>query len=145
MKICKKCQKLKPLLDYYKDVSSADNLTRYCKECCKEKFKTRYHTIYKKKPRIRWDHKHILDQNNNPITIELYEQLLIDQDNKCAICSRDFTQVQSAVDHNHTTNKIRMILCRQCNCAIGLFKENTQILKNAIDYLDKFNDKNNAT
>lgn len=40
------------------------------------------------------------------------------------------------VDHDHNTGRIRGILCRNCNVAIGYFKENTGNLKSAIAYLE---------
>jgi len=41
------------------------------------------------------------------------------------------------VDHNHTTGIVRGILCSKCNQGIGLFMENKNILKSAIEYLEK--------
>jgi len=40
------------------------------------------------------------------------------------------------VDHNHTTGKVRGILCQQCNQAIGLFKDNIFIIEKAAEYLE---------
>ena len=41
------------------------------------------------------------------------------------------------VDHCHTTNKVRGILCAACNFGIGKFKDSTALLYLAIDYLKK--------
>ncbi len=43
------------------------------------------------------------------------------------------------IDHNHITNKIRKLLCRECNSTLGLIKENTNTLKNMIQYLEQSN------
>jgi len=40
------------------------------------------------------------------------------------------------VDHDHCTKKVRGILCRQCNRLLGLFKDKTELLNNAIIYLE---------
>ena len=40
------------------------------------------------------------------------------------------------IDHNHKTNKIRGILCGNCNMGLGHFKDNLDVLKNAIKYLE---------
>jgi len=40
------------------------------------------------------------------------------------------------VDHDHTTNKIRGLLCSLCNPALGSFRDSIDILKEAIYYLE---------
>ena len=50
----------------------------------------------------------------------------------CAICLSAFRLV---VDHSHSTGKVRGLLCRNCNRALGLFRENVQALNRAIEYL----------
>ncbi len=69
------------------------------------------------------------------LTLEEYQTLLENQDNKCAICSRN--SVKLCVDHDHKTGKTRGLLCHACNRAIGLLKENIDILENAIKYVNK--------
>lgn len=75
------------------------------------------------------------------ITIEDYNQFLENQNNKCAICNRDqseFTR-KFAVDHCHITDKIRGLLCGNCNVGIGNLQDDIEILKNAIKYLENGN------
>lgn len=67
---------------------------------------------------------------------EQYDQMLISQDNKCAICGNLLKTPY--VDHNHITNKVRNLLCNKCNLVLGLVNENKLILQNAINYLDKW-------
>ena len=43
-----------------------------------------------------------------------------------------------AVDHNHTTGKVRGLLCSNCNTLLGKAKDNVNILQAAIDYLNDF-------
>ena len=59
--------------------------------------------------------------------------LLIEQGYKCAIC-KDATKL--FVDHNHTTNQVRGLLCSACNSAIGFLKDNREHLKAAMEYLE---------
>lgn len=44
-----------------------------------------------------------------------YKEMLNSQDFKCAICLTSFYDVTPCVDHNHTTGKVRGLLCRKCN------------------------------
>lgn len=66
-------------------------------------------------------------------------QIMKDQNECCAICGRDFNELKPKnihLDHCHTTNQIRGVLCNNCNMALGLLKDDTQILLSAIKYLE---------
>ena len=71
------------------------------------------------------------------ITLEEYNDLLLKQDNKCAICGRDRSEFKNAlsVDHDHVTGKIRSLLCLNCNTGLGFFRDKIEILEKAINYL----------
>jgi hypothetical protein len=75
------------------------------------------------------------------ITIEDYNIMLINQKEVCAICNEKETKVHKdgskrlAVDHCHTTGKVRGLLCFACNSSIGKLKESIPTLENAIKYL----------
>jgi Recombination endonuclease VII len=69
------------------------------------------------------------------ITNEEYGSLLKNQDNKCAICTREFTNNRMRhVDHNHTTGQVRGILCAGCNRSIAAL-DNQEWLEKAQIYL----------
>lgn len=66
------------------------------------------------------------------ITYEQYQRMLIDQDYKCKICQRhqDNFKRAFAVDHCHTTGKVRALLCGPCNSAFGLLQESIETIDN---------------
>jgi hypothetical protein len=72
---------------------------------------------------------------------QLYENLLATQHGLCAICQRPETRMQSgrpsrlAFDHDHSTGRIRGLLCHGCNTFLGLAREDPTVLTAAIDYL----------
>lgn len=69
------------------------------------------------------------------ISLEDYNIMLSNQGGVCFIC-HDIDPVRSlAVDHCHTTGKIRGLLCRDCNQGIGKFADDITRLKRAIKYL----------
>jgi hypothetical protein len=49
------------------------------------------------------------------------------------ICGRETEELQR--DHCHLTDKNRGWLCKQCNLGLGMFKDDIEILKRAIVYL----------
>lgn len=73
---------------------------------------------------------------NYGMTFEDKEEIYKQQEGKCKICLNDFQIHELHIDHSHKTNIIRGLLCPHCNTAIGLLKEDTNILKSAIKYLE---------
>lgn len=69
------------------------------------------------------------------ITIQEYEEMVKNQKGKCLICHTKTTKL--VVDHNHTTSKVRGLLCQKCNSALGIFKDSKVILQSAINYLER--------
>lgn len=65
-----------------------------------------------------------------------------EQDEVCAICKKpgfmmnDRVKSGLNVDHCHKTGQIRGMLCHNCNRALGLFQDDTDLLKAAINYLE---------
>lgn len=70
------------------------------------------------------------------LTTESYSVLLQSQGNLCAICQEDGVM---NIDHDHSTGKVRGILCNKCNQGLGLFRDNIDFMKSAISYLEKIN------
>ncbi len=57
------------------------------------------------------------------------------QDYKCAICGKHSSQHGPAglmVDHNHTTNKVRGLLCGGCNPRLGWYENNKEAIQDYI-------------
>ena len=80
-------------------------------------------------------------QRNYGMGFKEYEEMLFSQDGKCAICKaeppKDQHKTRLGIDHCHTTGKIRGLLCDCCNRALGLLKDNTELLQKAIQYLNQ--------
>ncbi len=74
-------------------------------------------------------------RKNYGMSLADYEEMVFVQGGKCAICHEEKTLV---VDHNHSTGKIRSLLCHGCNKSIGLMKENPLFLQEAAEYLLKY-------
>lgn len=68
------------------------------------------------------------------LTQEQYDVLLEAQNFKCAVCGEPSP---TCVDHCHTTNRVRGLLCTHCNVGLGHFADDITRLSNAIEYLTK--------
>lgn len=73
------------------------------------------------------------------LTEDQYKELVKHQNNCCAICGIDSpTKKGWCVDHCHKTNKVRGILCSNCNSLLGFAKENIKTLEFSILYIKKY-------
>ena len=120
-KTCIECKTTKPLLEFhfYKNKNYYHSL---CTDCKKEKFRNYQKTIGRFK-------KH-------GITKSIYNSMYLEQCGKCFTCQLPFDVLY--IDHNHTTNKIRKLLCRDCNSALGLLKENINTINNLKNYIKNY-------
>jgi hypothetical protein len=75
------------------------------------------------------------------ITQEQFDVKFAKQSGLCSICEQPMlANIRKKIpcqDHNHTTGKLRDLLCSSCNLLIGNCCENEKILANAIRYLQK--------
>jgi membrane-bound lytic murein transglycosylase MltF len=126
-KPCRGCESKKPVEDFHKNLN-------LCKSCVNAKQREKH----KNNPRIK---KNFHLKYKYGITLDQYESMLEEQGNCCAICKTDKPGGNGKyfyVDHNHTTNAIRQLLCHHCNFLIGYAKEDKSILLAAIQYLENW-------
>lgn len=64
-----------------------------------------------------------------------YDLLLKQQNGCCAICFRKPGTKPLHVDHDHITNKVRGLLCHQCNWYLGSIDRDIKIISRIISYL----------
>lgn len=78
------------------------------------------------------------------LTIDDYNRMFEEQNGCCASCGDHQTLFTKrlVVDHNHTTGKVRALLCNGCNTALGLLKEDEQRILNLLEY-KRAHDENN--
>ena len=82
------------------------------------------------------------------ITLEQVELLYEKQRGLCLICKKEmhFNAVggkhvdKACVDHCHHTGVVRGLLCDACNRGLGCFKDNSSILKKAVEYIQNATD-----
>ena len=118
--VCKLCGNEYPIAEFIKNIEGKHKKFRrswFCRRCL----------VIRKR-------EYMLKQKYKMKSIDDYHQMLEAQKNLCAICEKEM--VRPCVDHNHTTGKVRKLLCVQCNAMIGNAYENTNVLFKAIEYLN---------
>lgn len=111
-----------------------------CKLCFNKKKRDYYHkhhsnSTFKKKKQNTHLTGHL--RRNYGITREDYDAMVESQNGTCYVCHQDNGERRLHVDHNHTTGEVRKLLCSPCNTALGMSKENKNILQKLIDYINE--------
>ncbi|MDE1766548.1 MAG: endonuclease VII domain-containing protein [Thaumarchaeota archaeon] len=89
--------------------------------------------------------KWVLAYRRFGLTKETLRDLYEKQNGICAICFRSGTDKGGLVlDHDHKTNKIRGLLCYNCNIGLGHFKDDPALLELAKQYLSLRSDSSLA-
>lgn len=151
---CTRCGETKSEDEFHKRPDKKRGRHYHCKSCnskytttdaarvrgrvkskrCRDKIKATDPEKYKRQWRA-WNLKKFYN-----LTIDDYNEMLAAQNGTCAICFQPPGNTNFHVDHNHSSGKIRGLLCSACNTAIGLLNENPEILKSALAYLDRHSD-----
>lgn len=125
MKVCKTCILEQDTSNFHKCAANKDGLHTICKTCDGIRLKSWY----------RDNAKHVRKtflKRQYGLSVEELELMYKQQENMCKICG---LENKLAVDHCHTTGRVRGLLCQKCNQGLGNFKDNTEYLLKAIEYL----------
>jgi hypothetical protein len=114
--------------NFYNNKAQSSGKTSFCKICSKL-----YHRKYRKNKRREYTNYNI--KSKYGMTIEEYDVLLKEQNNKCYICEKENkSKKRLAIDHCHKTGRIRGLLCLQCNTALGKLEPFMNKILNYIRY-----------
>jgi len=154
-KICSTCKTEKEITEFGKDKYQKDGYNYSCKLCINTKYnawarenkdKVQANNLKRKPSRDAYYNSEAGTKSYRRshlkrmygMTLEEYNIMLENQNGVCKICKLSETCYRNnflAVDHCHVTNKIRGLLCSNCNRGIGLLKENIETLNNMIEYI----------
>lgn len=70
------------------------------------------------------------------LTLDQFDAMKERQGNVCAVCKEPFDGYV-AVDHDHTTGKVRGLLHRRCNTMVGMARDNYMTLDSAARYVER--------
>lgn len=111
------------------------NNTRYGKRA-KERVKELQASIVKEHG-VNWA-RHRSLQYRYKITLAEYNRMLKSQKSKCAICGKAHDPAPKKklhVDHCHTTDKVRGLLCARCNGFMGTVDINPLVVGELVKYI----------
>lgn len=160
MKICtnRHClqKNSQPNSHFFKDKSKEDGRVSRCKDCLlaqkaltntpektAKKFRD-WETKYPERAKASrrngsWKQQGIRNANGTWFKTTNFDKLLKEQNGKCAGCpaiepgnGKDW-----CVDHNHKTGIVRGLLCQACNHVLAWSRDNIDILKLLIKYLEE--------
>jgi hypothetical protein len=157
MKTCIKCKQPKSLSEFPKRRGAKDGTRNECEVCystrvnkwAKENSYKHQNSYYHKYGKFKAKHKREVMSEEElelknlknrlykyDLSVSEYEKMIASQDNKCAICNKEFTKTPY-IDHDHFSGAIRELLCPSCNFILGFCNDNVTILDNCISYLRK--------
>lgn len=143
MKRCTVCKVEKSLEDFYANRRSADGKNYRCKVCDTASRKTSRRSGGKDCGTFQGQRERRYKRLFG-ITIADYDRMLEEQAGRCSVCRTTSPNgvgesgkhlYYFAVDHCHSTGKVRGLLCNRCNRALGMFQDDSALLQRAIDYL----------
>lgn len=113
---CYCCRQWHPVAVFGRDKSRNGGYKSACNSCAKQKSRA----------------------STFGMTVAAVKAMTTDQA-KCAICGSQKTLV---IDHDHTTDMVRDVLCTRCNVGLGQFLDNVSLMLKAVSYLEFHNAKN---
>lgn len=128
---CSRCGKRKRLKDFSSERYEPDDLglglrsVTTCLECSKVGYGE---SMYFSQAKRRYGIKR-----------EDYKELYQKQKGVCAICREPCRKNKRlSIDHDHSSGKVRGLLCASCNRGLGMFLDRPASLRKAAEYLEAY-------
>lgn len=142
-KYCPDCETQLPVEAFNRKLREPSGRQPICRTCASKRNKTwraEYPELAKQRgaasrQRHRDYYRDRALRSTVGITLEHKQQMYAAQNGRCAICQQHFESLD--VDHDHTTGKVRALLCNNCNRGIGHLQDKAEILRAAAAYLEE--------
>lgn len=134
---CTGCQVWKVWAKFSRLKQGHNGFNPRCKECVNKKIRSSRRVNVDHARRAERERKGRTGANYKArygIDREEFERMARAQLGACSICGND--EKRLVVDHNHSTGKVRDLLCDRCNRAVGVVEE-PGMLEKLLAYLDK--------
>ena len=124
---CTLCKKILPLESFHKTRKTSTGRVPRCKSCA---------VISRNDDNI-FQHKY-------GISLQQYNNMFEEQGQVCALCGNPESTVHHtgkirrlAVDHDHSSGRVRALLCVPCNLKVGSVEVNKELYLKIFNYLDQ--------
>jgi hypothetical protein len=135
MKRCPDCRQWKPKEEFPRNRNARDGRHPYCKPCHNARGRETRERLY-------GGSRHYHLKKRYGIGAAEVDALIAAQGNRCSICSREGPE---QVDHDHVTGKVRGVLCFNCNGGLGQFRDDLDVLSEAMTYLARGDELHEVT
>ena len=136
-KICIHCNVRKRTNSFYFNKTMRDGLRSTCKEC-DYKYTQEWREANPQRGREHQRKGRL--KRRYGLTLTAYAALKEAQGNCCAACGISFQSMINKhihVDHDHASGKIRGILCRGCNVALGAMTDDPVKITSLLKYIER--------
>jgi hypothetical protein len=159
-KKCNHCGDFLPFADFHRNLDTRDGFDKICRRCKAEKGRARTLSLteeQRKRLRDRGRERARTEpyrartrerrfQRLYGVTTDWVSETRTKQGGACAICRTRPSESHGIsglhLDHCHSTNKVRGLLCSLCNKGLGSFKDSIDLLLSAGAYLEQYQKSN---
>ena len=127
-KQCSLCKTIKSLTDFPKNKQGKYGVHSQCLVCRQQVHKYKY---------ANGDSYALRLKKLYNLSVDEYEQMYAEANGCCQVCGikEEHLNKRLAVDHCHTTGKVRGLLCTKCNTALGQLEDSLEIISSLYSYL----------
>lgn len=142
----KYCPECANILDIDMFKSRSGKIRHYCIPCVNKLERLRY-----QKSDGSYQRERSMKRNYNGFSLKEYQMMFDTQRGVCAACGQPETtndprtkQLKNLqIDHDHITGKVRALLCKECNNALGLLHDDPDRIRLLLRYAE-FHQSNNC-
>ena len=142
-KICSECNKYKPIGEFYKNRFNKSGYSHCCKKCVSV-IRKKYPNHRSKESQSKQNMIKRASKRGFKSASDL-ENFIQSKNSRCEICgmtrefSKKFFKKDLCIDHCHSTNKNRGVLCISCNFAVGHLNDDPIRAYNTYKCLERVN------
>lgn len=125
-KACTACHTTQPVENFWRHSQRPDGRHGQCQTCMRKRDRSRDRNTPEQNRARQLKSRYGL-------TPTAWEAMAAGQGYRCALCRR---QTKLVVDHDHETGKVRGLLCRACNTALGALGDSLPGLARALSYVN---------
>lgn len=129
-KRCSRCKRTLPGEAFASNRSVPGGLQAYCRACSADHYRQRREALRPRRAEINRD---AYFRRKYGISAEQLAQMIEEQVGICPIC---LSARARHVDHDHETGKVRGVLCSNCNSALGHIRDDPDVMRRAMAYVE---------